>query len=160
MRNFFQCFLYILLMCIFIDYGYAEQVPLAITPYPNQIEFKKGTVDFSGGYQLSGNGLIETFRKMMKELQNPLQNTKNSVKINIVIGSVKLQAEGYELNVSQSKVNINATTKQGAFYAIQSLKQLLYNSKKVLALVIKDEPRLCRSWMDAFYTKKKLSDLT
>ena len=62
-----------------------------------------------------------------------------------------INAEGYLLDISEEKITISASTAAGAFYAVQSLRQLLppalENSKNLLVedikipvLSIKDEP--------------------
>lgn len=49
--------------------------------------------------------------------------------------------EGYKLRIHKNRIVIEAATDSGAFYAIQTLRQLWSQKEKIPALVIEDEPR-------------------
>ena len=76
---------------------------------------------------------------------------QNSNEIEFVLDSEIKNKEGYVLNVQPNKIEIRASSDQGAFYAVQSLRQLLpaefengnYVNKEVAiqCVTIKDEPQ-------------------
>ena len=75
-----------------------------------------------------------------------LSSMKNSKKINLKIDDSIKNDEGYELKVEKNDITIRAKNSKGAFYAVQSLLQLLpiqtkSNSIEIQCLEIKDEPR-------------------
>lgn len=83
-----------------------------------------------------------------------------------------LEAEEYELNVTNNKILIKASTAAGGYYALQSLKQLLplenYSTKipihKIPAVYIKDKPVFeWRGYMldvsRHFYGKEKVKEV-
>jgi len=49
--------------------------------------------------------------------------------------------EQYELNIEEEKIEIHASSYSGVFYAIQSLKQLMFESNKLPILTISDKPQ-------------------
>ncbi|MFI0435026.1 MAG: family 20 glycosylhydrolase [Parachlamydiaceae bacterium] len=49
--------------------------------------------------------------------------------------------EGYRLKIHNNKILIEASTDTGAFYGLQTLRQLWHQKKKMKALVIEDAPR-------------------
>ncbi|RZL30328.1 MAG: beta-hexosaminidase, partial [Pedobacter sp.] len=65
--------------------------------------------------------------------------------INFLIDStLKIKAEGYLLSISSDKINIRAKDKQGLFYGLQSLIQLIKKNGKSITVQfyeIEDEPR-------------------
>ena len=76
---------------------------------------------------------------------------QNSNEIEFIVDTEIKNAEGYVLDVQLDKIEIRASSDQGAFYAVQSLRQLLpvafengsYTNKKVAiqCVTIKDEPQ-------------------
>ena len=101
--------------------------------------------------------------------------------INIQINDqLTVNDEGYTIEVSPEAVEIEARTAQGAFYAMQSILQLLpaeIESKTVVnaaewsipAVSIKDEPRfkyrgqmldVCRHYNDINFVKKQIDQLS
>ncbi|HLN54349.1 MAG TPA: beta-N-acetylhexosaminidase [Bacteroidales bacterium] len=60
----------------------------------------------------------------------------------IEISSKSPGAEGYILNVSSDRILIAGSDEQGAFYGLQSLRQLIYagNGKKVQGMKVRDWP--------------------
>ena len=52
------------------------------------------------------------------------------------------EQEGYILEVLKDKINIKASSGKGAFYAIQSLRQLIeFNPEGIPCMKIEDAPR-------------------
>lgn len=154
-------------MCFFSTVGYAQQVTVPIIPYPNHVEVKKGAVDFSNGYQLSGNSSqLEIFTKTMDDAGIAAGNSKKGIRVRLVMEGKDLKHEGYKLTIGKGAVEIKAANEQGVFYGMQSLKQLLLKDKVVPCMYIEDAPAFkWRSFMldEARYfhgkeTVKKLLD--
>ncbi|MCL4124204.1 UNVERIFIED_CONTAM: hypothetical protein GTU68_004228 [Idotea baltica] len=80
-----------------------------------------------------------------------LKDDSGSNSISFLKDENLINEEGYLLEISESKIEITAASDQGAFYAVQSLRQLLptafengtfqYNSVAIKCLKIKDEPQ-------------------
>lgn len=101
-------------------------------------------LSFSDEFQLSAHFLksfIETGSGMTLKEGNEIVFTKDD----------NLKQEAYELDISETKIEIKASTDQGAFYAVQSLRQLMpvglengsfkENKINILAIKIIDNPR-------------------
>jgi hexosaminidase len=129
----------ILLLCFFVNTAFAQQAQIPIIPYPNQVDIGDGKLDFSKGYKLSGNSnQKEVFTATLSEFD--INKSNKGIKVSLVIDEKLANAEGYEMTIGKGKVAIKAASEQGVFYGIQSLKQLLMNSKLVPFVYIKDQP--------------------
>ncbi|SRX72689.1 beta-N-acetylhexosaminidase [Aequorivita antarctica] len=124
MRNYLLVIFCSISFCIF------SQNETALIPKPQSIELKSGnfnfdettTVYFETEFEIAGNILNEF-------LQNgvgfQLQSTsKNKAKI-VIEKDASQPSEGYFLDISDSKIIIKAIDSSGAFYAVQTLRQLL-----------------------------------
>lgn len=124
-----QRLIFLLLLTISFNVK-AQDLELNLIPKPQSIELKKGTfkIDqnttlyFESEFEIAGNFLNDF-------LQNGagFQLKKTSEKeANIVfVKDVSQPSEGYFLDISDSKISIKASDASGAFYAVQTLRQLL-----------------------------------
>ncbi len=125
MRNLLFSAIYI------ISFGmFSQGDPITLIPKPQSIELKSGifkfdeatTIYFEPEFEIAGNFLNE-FLKNGTGFQ--LKNTlKKNAKI-VIEKDASQPAEGYWLDISDSKISIKASDKSGAFYAVQTLRQLL-----------------------------------
>lgn len=131
--------------------------PNSITPAPN-IEFW-GDKCFDASERLTlsilgvtGNDLtnlrggIDELGLSLKEAKRPAKN--NYINLRIVPITEIAEAstferfdEGYLLDITPQGIDIKATTPQGLYYGIQSLKALILNSKQLTTCHICDAPR-------------------
>lgn len=131
--------------------------PNSITPAPN-IEFW-GDKCFDASERLTlsilgvtGNdlthlrGAIDELGLSLKEAKRPAKN--NYINLQIVPITEIAEAstferfdEGYLLDITPQGIDIKATTPQGLYYGIQSLKALTLNSKQLTTCHICDAPR-------------------
>ena len=131
--------------------------PNSITPAPN-IEFW-GDKCFDASERLTlsilgvtGNdlthlrGAIDELGLSLKEAKRPAKN--NYINLRIVPITEIAEAstferfdEGYLLDITPQGIDIKATTPQGLYYGIQSLKALTLNSKQLTTCHICDAPR-------------------
>ena len=87
-------------------------------------------------------------------------------KLTYTVKKVKgLPAEGYVLKITRKGIKIEASTDAGAFYAVQSLRQLHMRSDTLACCEIKDAPRfgyrgfmldLAATWHDLAYIRKQI----
>lgn len=131
--------------------------PNSITPAPN-IEFW-GDKCFDASERLTlsilgvtGNdlthlrGAIDELGLSLKEAKRPAKN--NYINLRIVplediaeASTFERFDEGYLLDITPQGIDIKATTPQGLYYGIQSLKALTLNSKQLTTCHICDAPR-------------------
>lgn len=131
--------------------------PNSITPAPN-IEFW-GDKCFDASERLTlsilgvtGNdlthlrGAVDELGLSLKEAKRPAKN--NYINLRIVPITEIAEAstferfdEGYLLDITPQGIDIKATTPQGLYYGIQSLKALTLNSKQLTTCHICDAPR-------------------
>lgn len=124
---------------------------------PSPVSYER----LAGSFPLNGATKIITAAKFQKEAQLLKAELSKVMTVAPAIASTGTQNiisiqekaitsnEGYELEISATHINIYASNPAGAFYAIQTLKNLLpvqswktkQNSITVAALRIKDEPR-------------------
>ncbi len=103
-----------------------------LIPLPKKIEIKQRFLSnktLKVASKISDERLINTIRKL------PLSDNGTDFEINFETGN----KESYEINIEIEKIVINANSAAGAFYAIQTLRQLFKN-KKVPCCKIYDEP--------------------
>ena len=146
-----------LVLCVFISFlsscsseKISAEIP-AIIPLPNQIELNKGyftfdsqtVLEYSNKFQISGD-----FLKQWLQL-NTTSQIQNSNRITFIYDETIINPEGYELLIREDDIVIRSSTDHGAFYAVQTLRQLLppslerdksMGSIKIPCLSIKDAP--------------------
>jgi hexosaminidase len=158
---------FLLLFCLCAVTLTAQNTPLSIVPLPAQMTETDGAFSINNRTQIVIPNGDAGFRRIAQLLVDRLKTDGTKVPIielddlksdNNVIFFMKVDkssvgTEGYKLTVSREQINISASTEQGAFYALQSLFQLLQNdiyaSKTTLRKVnwrvpcvdIEDSPR-------------------
>lgn len=98
-----------------------------IIPMPAQMESTKGefVLDQSVGMSFDSNLKVSaTFLKEFIEKGSAIQLRQNN-KISFIQDDTISNDEGYQLTITPKQIEIRAKTDQGAFYAVQSLRQLL-----------------------------------
>jgi hexosaminidase len=117
----------------------AQTPPLSIIPAPAKIGTTSGsftvtnktTIVLPNGqadWRGVGQGLANRFKLDGTVLPIvELNNSKSTTNVIFFIQNDKMDlgTEGYKLGITPSQINITAATAQGAFYAVQSLLQLL-----------------------------------
>ncbi len=108
---------------------FSQNAEVVLIPKPQSIELKTGTfkiaenitIYFEPEFEIAGNFFNEY---LQKGAGFQLQNASKS-DANIVIEKDASQpSEGYFLDISNSKITIKASNAGGAFYAVQTLRQL------------------------------------
>ncbi len=123
---------------------------LNIIPKPNQIVVKAGSyalsskavVVFSGFKSKPHN--LDVFAKQLISQVKPDATTATTQKLNIKLDASKITGnEAYQLSINTNGINITAGNEKGAFYALQTLAQLIINTNtNALPVVdIVDQPR-------------------
>jgi hexosaminidase len=146
---------------------FAQSSPLSIVPIPAQMSVGTGNFIISPRTQIVVPNADPAFRRVAQLFADRLRidgtkvaviDLNNSKSITNTIVFIKtdtegLGTEGYRLNVSPTQIIISTATPNGAFYAVQTLFQLLpsdvYNLKpiksmggwKIPCVNIEDEPR-------------------
>ena len=146
---------YILLSITLLVMGCKETSPkvaeIAIIPKPLYQKIEKGVFILDNNVQLiSENECFDVsnyFEAQLKEsFKLQLSTHKETKKIILKLSDALTNEEGYELKIAKNEILITSKTAKGAFYAIQSLLQLLpinSNSKSIAipCITIKDEPQ-------------------
>lgn len=161
-----------------------SQNEIVIIPKPQSIKLKTGNfkidkntmIYFEPEFEIAGNFLNEFLQNGAGiKLKNA---SKNNAKI-IIEKDLSQPSEGYLLDISESKILIKAADSSGAFYAIQTLRQLLSpeleqkNSKPnssftIPQLTISDFPKFqyrgmhldcARHFFDIEFVKKYIANL-
>ena len=132
-----QKFIYPLLLVGFMLFSgcqspkVADLVPFpSLIPKPQQLEIKKGvfkitestTVFFEEKFTVAGEFLVNYIQNGSAIL---LKNTSEEKATIVIKKEDSLPSEGYALSVSDSDIIIKAKDASGAFYAIQTLRQLM-----------------------------------
>lgn len=118
-----------------------------IIPLPNYYKVKPGgftinksfTLNYSKEFAISS----QYFLSLIKNKLNIEPTLFSQTKVNFVL-NIELHQEGYIINIENNYLLIEAKTDQGAFYAIQSLKQMFVfnnNSLFINSVYIEDYPR-------------------
>jgi len=141
----------------------AAKEKLSIVPYPNKVQILDGVCDLSKGVNVFGNELIKKQTYSSLEYDFGVSKNKKGVKISYDFSPEVKNKEGYILRIDDDAINIKASSNEGHFYALQTLKQLVSN-KKLPQVEIIDEPRFSwRSFMldeaRHFHGKKAVKNL-
>lgn len=133
--------------------------PVSLIPYPVEMFAGEGSFVFTKDTEIAVEGRdMEAVVKDFVTLFETSAGFAPKLKTNSKKGDVclrldsKMQEEGYELEVKPNKILIKASGAKGAFYALQTLRQLLPSaieggklSKETVwsvpAVTLKDEPR-------------------
>jgi hexosaminidase len=94
------------------------------------------------------------------------QGANNVIRLNLDDNALNLGKEGYKLNITDAKIQIDAMTSQGIFYGIQTLRQIMNDNNSELPCVeIVDKPRyeyrgymldVCRHFFDKEIVKRMI----
>ena len=128
-----------------------EIIKSSIIPRPLSQKIETGSFIFNHDVAIvSEPKLLEVsnyFDLYLKENYNfEFSNNNSSKKITFKIDDSINNDEGYELDVSKNDITIKSKYAKGAFYAVQSLLQLIplpssANTFKIACINIKDEPQ-------------------
>ena len=128
-----------------------EIIRPSIIPKPLAQKIGNGSFIFNNDVAIvSEPKLLEVsnyFTLYLKENYNfELSNNNSTKKITFKIDDSINNDEGYELNVSKNNITVKSKHAKGAFYAVQSLLQLLplpssSDTFKIVCVNIKDEPQ-------------------
>ena len=143
--------LFLLLTACFTDNK--KPISVSIIPIPTEQVEKKGVFILNSQTKLTFDKELEsvaTFFKTYIESQKNIELNKGEKNnIHFKIDSTISNEEGYELDISTSKITIAAKSQKGAFYAFQTIRQLLPsnfatskdNKFTIQSLKIKDAPQ-------------------
>lgn len=129
----------------------ANELKVRINPNPQKIEIaKKGTLKIDKGFKVEGN--------VAEMVKSYLTVTQDGVPMSIIIDENLAQTEttlaksgAYILNVSAEGILITAYDERGAFYAVQTLRQLS-EENTIPYMTITDYPDMpYRGVVEGFY---------
>lgn len=128
-----------------------EAQEVAIIPQPNSIAISKSVFVLNRTISINSEdtfNISSDFLKSYLESGGIKVNSGNDITFMV---DKNLGKEAYSLNISENNIEIKASTDQGAFYAVQTLRQLLPvefesgsfegSQVNIPALVIEDAPR-------------------
>lgn len=145
-------FIFSLLHIFSVNAFSQDAISSGIIPKPLKESKKQGSFIITPNTKLyippAQNVSTVFFNQYLKDLGGfSLSKAKNAGDngINFLLDStLKMKPEGYLLSISSKKIDIKAKDKQGLFYGLQSLIQLIQKNGKVIsvqAYEIADEPR-------------------
>ncbi len=133
---------------------FAQSTPNQIIPKVASYSLNNGVFILKAGSTAKinadeQNADYESFKSYVEasdlalNVKNDAKNKEVSVEFKIGPKALKNAKEGaYQIDVTKTKITVKAGTYKGAFYAVQSLLQLQYFGKGMLACCqINDEPR-------------------
>ena len=151
----FKTFVRIFILSILIisckDQYFEEEI-VSILPNPDTIETSEDYFVLNSDTGINSNSQFSISTDFLKSYIKSGSgfNLKKGDKI-VFSKNDTLEAEAYNLQISKNEIKIEASTDRGAFYAIQSFRQLLPTSfedgtfknseVKIKALTIKDKPQ-------------------
>lgn len=132
-----------------------------LQPTPQQVVYSEQTIDIPKSYKLTvTEGSCATACNMLNEL---MPNSGEKSKFTILIGKrgdksirkytkkIPAQKEGYYLEITDNRIVIAGNDNRGAFYAVQTLSQLIRDGK-IACATITDYPDIAyRGVVEGFY---------
>lgn len=149
-------FIITVILCLSALESVAEQKILTVLPYPSEAVLGEGSFNISGAVVNYAAGLDEASLAVVKTFSTRLGVIPASVSEEAVSGinfllDNSISDESYTLDVSPQKVVVKASSREGFFYAVQTIRQLLpaeiYGTSAVQSdwtipcLTISDTPR-------------------
>jgi len=144
---------------------------VSVIPKPESVSLTGGFYNITDGLTLSinDNSLLQaaiTFQDEVKGLTaiKIMQNKPAMIEV-ILDKGIGGNEESYRLTVNDKKISIKASTTAGAFYAFQTLRQMIiFGKNKIPCVEIKDQPRFeWRGFMvdesRHFFGKEKIMQL-
>ena len=135
------------LFAMSINSNYAQDLP--IIPYPQEVNMVEGNLDIREGFKIYlDKSLTKEACYFISEL-NKLQVTSEIVndksQANLILSTKSVQKddkkESYDLSIGDKVIKITSTSKEGFFYGLQSLLQLVAsNSATLPQTIIHDYP--------------------
>ncbi|HTL28881.1 MAG TPA: beta-N-acetylhexosaminidase [Tepidisphaeraceae bacterium] len=100
---------------------------LVLSPVPAKVEMGEGSFTLTGGTTITVNESVAPVIRYLKENLLPEAHLGDAGQIDITTrgADASLGDEGYELTVEPHKITIKANKPAGAFYGVQTLRQLL-----------------------------------
>lgn len=147
--------LFLFISCFACQQSEIISINPQIIPTPNNLEIRQGIFLLSKNTEISYDGEFEVVGDLLKSYLKPaLENPKGvENKITFIKDSTITNDEAYSLEVNPIYIGIKAKTEKGAFYAFQTLRQLLptdledgkkFADKKGIAIpavIIEDQPQ-------------------
>lgn len=134
MKRYVYSILPLLYLCIFGSFALTEKNNPSIVPYPAKMEMKEGYFMLS-----QETKLIIDNTKITGEQISYLQQTINSLPdrgvaekenvIEIEMNNENLHPEGYKMDITSERIYISSPHSSGIFYALQTLKQLIFSAE-------------------------------
>ena len=170
------------LICIFLKMQAAEIIPPPIIPAPTNIQMLVGNfiLDKNITISITDTPKFENEAKYLQSLLHSIIGREIPVSKIIKKGVIEFKydatlssGESYKLSITSDKITISAKEGQGAFYAIQTIRQIIpLNSQEVVSLPnlkIEDSPGftwrgmhldISRHFFGADYLKKHIDRLS
>ncbi len=133
----------------------AQDALSALIPMPKQVEIRENEKPFDLKKRINiehnihdGNFLVQELKRIVKE-QTGIEITEQKSKnvIRIIENKNITNSEAYNIDINSKEIRIEASSKAGIFYALQTIEQILLGdtrntmSGKIASLRIHDEPR-------------------
>lgn len=117
--------------------------PKIVIPQPGEFKIQSSTVlQVDGGLEKVASQ-VEVYFGTKQKIQRGTAK-KNVIRLRLD-KKLKLGDEGYQLNIDPESVEVVASKPAGAFYGVQSLRQLFQNDRFAFpSVIIEDQPRF--SW--------------
>ncbi|MFN7366123.1 MAG: beta-N-acetylhexosaminidase [Armatimonadota bacterium] len=165
----------------------APSTPPPIIPLPSKYEWKTGVFVLRSNTRLTGDEATLPTRRLVGRGMEPAlgfdlrldgRAGSNTIDVRLDPSLARLGKDGYTLSVTADRVQIRASAASGAFYGLQSLKQLLptdihatqtvNREWTIPAIEIEDSPRFawrgamldsCRHMQPKEFIKKFLDEM-
>jgi hexosaminidase len=125
-----------------------EEQAWRIIPFPNAISSQSGTFSFDDGVAITFSDaklqtIVDYFKERLNKIGVKTDNDAGRVVYLELTSSKAGQKEAYELDVSETRVEISAADANGIFYGLMTIWQELEltNKKSIPCGIVKDEPR-------------------
>lgn len=120
----------------------------ALIPMPQEVKWKKGELSLNKGLRFLPGEVLEkqltTLKKLLADWKVEIADELGTAPALSIIMDRKLPDEGYKLDVDKEGIHIRAASDAGAFYALQTLKQIGLQKGKLPFVNIQDAPAF--SW--------------
>ncbi len=141
-----------LILCVLSKVGMAQEVPVTVYPTPHQLQIAQGSFPLEQAFYVKSGSVNPELHALLSTVLK-LDGNKKALPLSVVKSKSLNQRSGaYELLIDKSGLKIIAADDRGAFYAAQTLIQLLKGRNTLPFVKVSDYPDVpFRGTVEGFY---------
>lgn len=141
-----------IVLCVLSKVSLAQEVPVIVYPKPHQLVMENGSIPVEQAFYVKPGSVNPDLQRLLSTVLK-LDGTKKALPLTIVKNKSADQRSGaYQLIINKEGLKIIAADDRAAFYAVQTLIQLVKGKKTIPFVKVSDYPDVSfRGTVEGFY---------